>query len=130
MDIRKNYIRIIPPEMQRYYEENHIAYQKIPPHNPACEKIFRDEGPVITSLSAGFEYLISKKNPEPLQLNCHSGNDVNRIYWYINNRFYKSADAGSRQFFIPEEGPVKISCTDDKGGTVISGSGCDMWICN
>jgi penicillin-binding protein 1C len=119
---KKKLFRIIPPEMQRYYEENHITYDKLPPHNPGCEKIFREDGPQITSPSSGFEYLISKKDPEPLQLRCHSSNDVNKIYWYINNRFYKAADAGSRQFFIPEEGPVKISCTDDKGRNR------DIWI--
>jgi penicillin-binding protein 1C len=112
---KKKLFPIIPPEMQRYYEENHIMYEKIPSHNPACEKIFREEGPQITSPSSGFEYLISKKDPEPLQLRCHPGNDVHKIYWYLNDRFYKSADAGARQFFVPEEGPVKISCTDDKG---------------
>jgi penicillin-binding protein 1C len=42
-------------------------------------------------------------------------NDVSKVYWYINNQFFKTADAGSKQFFIPDEGPVKISCTDDKG---------------
>jgi len=119
---RKKLFRIIPPEIQRYYEENHIAYQKLPPHNPACEKIFREEGPAITSPSSGFEYLISKKDPEPLQLRCHSSNDVNKIYWYVNNRFYKSAGANSKQFFIPDEGPVKISCTDDMGRNR------DIWI--
>ena len=41
--------------------------------------------------------------------------DVSKVYWYINNRFYKAADTKTRQFFMPEEGPVKISCTDDKG---------------
>jgi penicillin-binding protein 1C len=81
-----------------------------------------DDGPVITSLSPGCEYLISKKDPEPLQLSCHSSNDVSRIYWYINNRFYKVSLAGSKQFFIPDEGPVKISCTDDKGRNR------DIWI--
>jgi penicillin-binding protein 1C len=119
---KKKLFRIIPPEMQRYYEENKIAYMKLPPHNPACEKIFREEGPVITSPSSGFEYLISKKDPEPLQLCCHSSNDVNKIYWYINSRFYKATTVGSKQFFIPEEGPVKISCTDDKGRNR------DIWI--
>jgi penicillin-binding protein 1C len=112
---KKKLYPVIAPEMQRYYEENHIAYEKIPPHNRACEKIFKEEGPQITSPAAGFEYLISKKDPEPLQLKCHSGNDVHKIYWYLNDRFYKSADAGDRQFFVPGEGPVKISCTDDKG---------------
>jgi penicillin-binding protein 1C len=119
---KKKLFRIIPPEMQRYYAENNIVYQKLPPHNPACEKIFLEDGPVITSLSSGFEYLISKKDPEPLQLSCHNSNDVSRIYWYINNRFYKVATAGSKQFFIPDEGPVKISCTDDKGRNR------DIWI--
>ncbi|HVU83689.1 MAG TPA: hypothetical protein VHC50_02540, partial [Puia sp.] len=119
---KKKLYNIIPPEMQRYFDDRHIAYQKIPPHNPACEKIFREGGPVITSPAAGTEYLISRKDPEPLVLRCNSGNDVSKIYWYINNRFYKSSDIRTRQFFIPEEGPVKISCTDDKGRNR------DIWI--
>jgi penicillin-binding protein 1C len=119
---KKKLYRMVPPEMQRFFEENHITYQKLPPHNPLCEKIFREEGPLITSPTAGFEYLISKKDPEPLLLRCHSSNDVGKIYWYINNRFYKTAGAHSKQFFIPEEGPVKISCTDDKGRNR------DIWI--
>jgi penicillin-binding protein 1C len=40
---------------------------------------------------------------------------VGKVFWYINDQFYKTGDAGTRQFFIPQEGPVKISCTDDKG---------------
>jgi len=119
---KRKLMRIVPPEMQRYYEENHIVYQKLAPHNPDCEKIFREEGPMITSPKSGTEYLISKKDPVPLQLKCHSNNDVSRIYWYINNRYYKSSAAGSKQFFIPDEGPVKISCTDDKGRNR------DIWI--
>ena len=61
------------------------------------------------------EYLINKKDPEPLQLICKTANDVSKVYWYINNKFYKASAAGEKQFFVPEEGPVKISCTDDKG---------------
>jgi penicillin-binding protein 1C len=37
------------------------------------------------------------------------------VYWYINNQFYKAAEANSKQFFVPAEGSIKISCTDDKG---------------
>jgi penicillin-binding protein 1C len=37
------------------------------------------------------------------------------VFWYINNKFYKASTPGEKQFFIPDEGPVKISCTDDKG---------------
>lgn len=119
---KKKLYKIIPPEMKEYFEENRIAYRKIPPHNPNCEKIFREGVPVVTSPSNGNEYLINKKDPEPLQLRCRVSNDVGKVYWYINNKFYRASEAGSKQFFIPEEGPVKISCTDDKGRNR------DVWI--
>jgi len=112
---KKKLYKIVSPEMQQYFEDNKIAYEKIPMHNPDCEKIFHEGAPLITSLSNGNEYLINKKDPEPLQLKCNTGNDVSKVYWYINNKFYKSSEAKSKQFFIPDEGPVKISCTDDKG---------------
>ena len=77
--------------MQAYYDARDIAYEKIPAHNPACEQVFRNEKPQIISPKSEFEYLISKKDPEPLQLQCRAGNDVSRIYWYIDNRFYKTS---------------------------------------
>ena len=119
---KKKFYTIISSEMQAYFAENRMPYTKIPPHNPGCEKIFGEGAPVITFPSRDAEYLISKKDPEPLQLICQAGPDVSRIYWYINNRFYKATPAGTKQFFMPEEGPVKISCTDDKGRNK------DIWI--
>jgi penicillin-binding protein 1C len=112
---KKKWYKIVEPDMQAWFEENRIAYQKIPPHNPECELIFKGAAPAITSPVNGTEYLINKKDPEPLQLICKTANDVSKVYWYINNKFFKSSNAGEKQFFVPEEGPVKISCTDDKG---------------
>lgn len=119
---KKRMFRIIAPEMQSYFEEKRMTYNKIPPHNPDCEKIFSEGLPQITFPSDNSEYLISKKTPEPLQLTCNVSGDVNKVFWYINNKFYKSTPTGTKQFFIPEEGPVKISCTDDKGRNK------DIWI--
>ena len=119
---KKKMYKMVPADMQAYFEERKIAYDKVPMHNPDCEKIFKEGAPAITSPKNGSEYLISKKNPEALQLSTNTGNDVSKVYWYINNRFYKSSDAKTKQFFIPEEGPVKISCTDDKGRNR------DIWI--
>lgn len=119
---KKKLYKIIPPEMQTYFENNHIAYQLIPPHNPECDKVFSDGGPNVTFPVNGIEYLINKKEPEPLQLSCDVAADVKKVYWYINNHFYKQADARTKQFFTPEEGKVKISCTDDKGRNT------DIWI--
>lgn len=119
---KKKMYKIVPPEMQSWYELNRIAYEKIPAHNPDCDKIFKDGQPVITFPDHDAEYFISKTSPEPLQLTCSVSGDVNKVFWYINNKFYKSSEAGTKQFFIPEEGPVKISCTDDKGRNR------DIWI--
>lgn len=119
---KKKIYKLIASDMQAYFSEHNIAFQQIPPHNPDCEVIFKEGIPVITFPVNGSEYLINKKDPEPLQLTCQTGNDVQQVYWYINNRFYKSSDARAKQFFVPEEGPVKISCTDDKGRNR------DIWI--
>lgn len=112
---KKKVYRIVEPEMQAWFSEHGIAYEKIPAHNPGCEVIFRGAAPVINAPVNGTEYLISKKNREPLQLVCKAANDVSKVYWYINNKFYKSSSPGEKQFFVPNEGTVKISCTDDKG---------------
>ncbi|TXJ22559.1 MAG: penicillin-binding protein 1C [Chitinophagaceae bacterium] len=112
---KKKWYKIVEPEMQSWFEENRIVYQHIPPHNPDCELIFKGNAPFIHFPVNGVEYLINKKKPEPLQLVCKTANDVSKVYWYINDKFYKASLAGEKQFFIPEEGPVKISCTDDKG---------------
>jgi penicillin-binding protein 1C len=98
-----------------YFDEKNIRYARIPAHNPLCEKVFQESGPAIISPRNGSEYLIARSEPEPIQLICKAGTDVSKVYWYINDKFYKSAAASDRQFFVPQEGPVKISCTDDKG---------------
>lgn len=112
---KKKWFKLTGPDMQSWFTENHIQYQQIPPHNSYCEAIFRGSAPVIESPSNGTEYLINKRSPEPLELICKTANDAERVYWYINDRFYKSCSPGEKQFFIPEEGRLKISCTDDKG---------------
>jgi len=112
---KKKIYSVVSPEMREYFEANKIAYVPIPKHNLTCEKLFREGGPVVVSPANGSEYLINKKDPEPVQLQCRAGNDVGKVYWYINDKFYKGGDVGVKQFFIPTEGPVKISVTDDKG---------------
>lgn len=113
---------VIAPEMQAWMDDHKVVYKKIPPHNPACEKIFREGAPVVFSPVANMEYLINRKHPEPLQLAARTATDVNRVYWYINDQFFKSTGAQSKIFFNPPEGPVKISCSDDKGRNR------DIWI--
>ncbi|MBP6730915.1 MAG: penicillin-binding protein 1C [Chitinophagales bacterium] len=112
---KKKWYKLVPPQMQSYYDDNRIGYEKIPPHNPDCDKVFVEGAPVIRSPRNGTEYFISKKQPEPLQLSCDVTNDVKTVYWYVNDKFFKQTDARTKLFFTPDEGGTKISCTDDKG---------------
>ncbi len=112
---KKKWLKIIQPEIQAWYNEQNIGYAQLPPHNPNCDKISMVNYPDIVFPKNGTEYLISSQNPEPLQLRCQTSPDVSFVYWYINNRFYKKIPAGVNEFFSPEEGKIKISCTDDRG---------------
>ena len=111
----KKYYRNISPEMQEYFLQKNIAFEQVPPHNPECERIFRGDGPKIISPKNATEYYINKKDPEPIQLIGAGGSEVATLYWYIDDKFYKTTRSGEKQFFIPHEGRIKISCTDDKG---------------
>jgi penicillin-binding protein 1C len=113
---RKLY-RVMASEMQDYFHQHNVTFLPIPPHNPSCEKVFKGDGPVITSPTNGSEYFINQADPEPLQLSANTANDVSKLYWYVNDQFYKASAAGEKPYFIPTEGPNKVSCTDDKGRT-------------
>lgn len=105
----------IPAELSAYFDASHIAYEKLPPHNPDCSRIFEGKAPVITSLTDKLTYLIADKESQELQLCCNASNDVREIYWYVNDKFFGRASPGDKVFFKPAKGTVKISCTDDKG---------------
>jgi penicillin-binding protein 1C len=104
-----------PPEIIAYMSENDIPFERIPAHNPACERIFQDNAPVITSLTPNAEYFLFRGENQRLRLSCHSENDVNTVYWYLNDEFLESSDPEKPVFVEPPEGGIKISCVDDKG---------------
>lgn len=105
----------LAPDIITYYEENHIPFKKIPAHNPDCERLLSGMAPQITSPVDENEYFVNVSDSMEIMLSSHTANDVEEVYWYINDKFYKSASAGENIFFLPAEGRLKISCSDDKG---------------
>jgi len=103
------------PEMIAYFEEYQINYQKIPPHHSECERIFSGIAPVITSPLNGAEYYVDETDSMQIALSCNASNDVEKVFWYINKRFFKSITPNEKAFFSPGEGKIDISCSDDKG---------------
>jgi len=84
-------------------------------HNPDCERVFTESAPKIISPIDKLEYLVDNTDSMQVLLSCQTANNVDQVYWYINNKFYQSALASENIYFTPPDGKVKISCADDKG---------------
>jgi len=111
-----------PPELIAFFEEEHRPYEKIPPHNSACKRIFNTMAPTITSLGNGMEYILISGEKQQLMLKCNADNTVKKVWWYVDNKLLKQAIANEKVFFTPVSGNHKISCTDDNGRNT------DIWI--
>jgi len=112
---RTDYFPNLSPGLIAFYEEEQVPYRKIPPHNPLCNRVYHNDNPVITSLADGKEYILYANAKQQLQLAFTATSDVNKVYWYINDKFFKEAARGEKLFFTPTSGMIKISCSDDKG---------------
>lgn len=104
----------LPPEMVLYNEQNMVAYEKIPTHNPTCTQLFSGTAPVILSPANNREFYMDNEQVE-LLLQAKVPNDVKKLYWYIDDKFYKAVSPNTKTFFKPNKGHIKISCSDDKG---------------
>jgi penicillin-binding protein 1C len=108
----------LAPELLAFYRDNgDVNFRKIPPHYPRCQRIFTNKAPVIVSPAHNHEYLLEPNEPMELMLSCQANADVSKVFWYIDDEFYKEAKAAEKVFFSPTGGHIKISCTDDKGRT-------------
>lgn len=112
----------LAPELIAYYELKKLPYEKQPPHNPTCERVYREGAPLIVSPNQGSEYYIRRDEPQQLLLSCQAANNVEEIFWYINDKLYQKSTPTEAVFVSPPPGRVKISCSDDKGRNS------DIWI--
>lgn len=103
------------PDLIAWMDRVGISYSKIPPHNPACTRVFRQNPPRIVSPVANQEYLLDTTDKPQLMLSAEVASDVTMVYWYLNDRFIASSQAGESVFIDVEPGNAKISCTDDRG---------------
>ncbi len=102
-------------EIISYLDENMIKYSKVPAHNIMCERIFKEDAPVITSPITGVDYYVNQQDSSEIMLACQAAANVDSVYWYINDKFYATVSPELPIFFIPKTVSTKISCADDKG---------------
>ena len=105
----------LAPNVLAFYQSQRIPMETVPPHNPACERVSGLAGPLITSLNEGSEYFVNPARPAELELSCQAANDVQTVFWYLNDKLYRRANPTDAVFFRPRPGPLKISCADDRG---------------
>lgn len=109
----------LAPELMAYYAVKQIPYRAIPPHNPACERVFAagvtQQAPRIISPNDGSDYFIDPKTPTEIALRCQVANDVRAVYWYVNDQLIRKATPTEAVFIRLRPGMLKISCADDRG---------------
>ncbi|HSZ24364.1 MAG TPA: penicillin-binding protein 1C [Cytophagaceae bacterium] len=98
-----------------YYRCKGIPLEEIPAHNPACHKLSEVNAPQIIMPADNKEYILDKEDPADIVLKCLAHNEVKKVFWYVNNEFYKEAFVSDKIFLRPSQGKIKISCSDDKG---------------
>ena len=111
------------PEVLAFRAAQGLPIQRLPLHNPACRLVRGpDDGAApplaITSPLPNAEYLLNRGEKQQLLLSCAAGPEVRRVFWYVNDRFVRAAEATERVFFRPPNGHVKVSCADDHGRNV------------
>lgn len=112
--VRRSYPNL-SPDVLAYYQTQQVPVELVPPHNPACDRVSGQAGPQIVSLNDRSEYYINPRQPASMELRCQASNDVQTVYWYLNDRLYRRAQPAESVFFKPRPGLLTVSCADDKG---------------
>ena len=98
-----------------HFHQRDVSFQGIPSHYPYCERVYTGQGFEITSPTSNTVYYIDKTDTSSLLLEAQCPPNSNRLYWYINDKFYRSTKIREKLYCSPSKGKVKISCSDDRG---------------
>lgn len=105
----------LPASLISYYDEMMIPYRRIPEHNPECTVIQEEDGPLITSLTDGAEYLLIAGKKQRLMLKCSAENGTTEVYWYVDKKFVAKATPHETVVWEAQKGMHTITCSDNRG---------------
>lgn len=111
---RKVIFEDYPPELIDFWNKSGKAFNKIPPHNPNCPRLFTGEGPKIISPADNMIYYILSEK-QKLTLYANSPLDASEHYWHIDDKFMFKTKANEKVFVKIIEGEHTVKCIDDKG---------------
>lgn len=107
-----------PPRVATWMEKNGRSVDRLPPLLPDWQGVAAGAPPVIRSPSEGCQYRLREGIPAEFQKICleaSAGNDVRKLYWFVDGRLLGTAAPGERLFYTPEPGRHRVVCQDDQG---------------
>ncbi len=108
-----------PPALQSWMRSRNADYVAPPEYLISSKQItdFDKNRPKIVSPSYGCEYFTSglERKHQKLTLKANGAFDTDKLYWFVNNRFYGECDIGEKLFWSMEKGRQKITCADKHG---------------
>jgi penicillin-binding protein 1C len=102
------------PELLAYYQSKKIGYKKPFPHNPKCSRIFEEQSLKITFPVNKSTYFVNPTEKQKLTLTCQTSNEIEKVYWYANDRFLGQRKPSETILYDPQPGKNTIFCLDDK----------------
>jgi penicillin-binding protein 1C len=106
--------------MKLYLDNEKIYYQKMPPHNKLCDRVFEEAKPEIVSPNSNVEYIYDKNEKTKIKLLASTSDEIEFVYWFINKKLLGKSKANESMFFEPTPGTIEITCTDNFGRSSVS----------
>jgi penicillin-binding protein 1C len=104
-----------PPALLAWQESQQLVIRRIPPHYKGCTRVGNTLPPKIIFPANGSTVWIKSGKEAAIALEVQTDPHIEKVYWFVNNRFLKAEKARKAVFFKPDTGFQHITCTDDLG---------------
>ena len=108
-----------PVSLQAWFKQHNADYVPPPEYLAVSKKaVDLDKNkPKILSPSNGCEYFVSNMRNlgKDLALAANGSFDTDKLYWFINGKFYSQSGIGERLFWPMDQGRHTITCSDQHG---------------
>lgn len=109
-----------PARVATWLESNGYTVDRLPPLPPDWQVPSTGAPPSVRSPSLDCAYRLREGVPPEYQKICFeasAGNDVRRLYWFLDGLLIGAVKPGEKLFHVPAPGRHRVVCQDDQGRT-------------
>jgi len=118
-DYAEKVFEVWPAELQSWFKLRNPDYVAPPEYLVAPKRIayLEKNKPKIISPAQGCEYFVSglQSDNRILPLIASGSFDTDKLFWFIDGKFYNQSDIGRKIFWSMQEGRHIITCADRHG---------------